>query len=241
MNPAVIPFYPQINPYACGAACLQMAYESLGIIREQAQIWASVQTFPYRSGAPMQRMVQHAIGVGLDAMTIQARDPWTAAIHCANAGIRLIVNQRPNPDASIGHFTLLANAADDEAVLFDPMFGMPRTVTKSQMLGMWTSRTGDRNPGSMLIALRRPDMLAHRCAGCLAPLRMECKCPGCLQTVRLAPPSILQCTEGCERRNWKTVYCPHCDSGMAKLCDDPHDPSHHFESLGFRNALTKGV
>lgn len=211
-----------------------MAYASLGIVDRQENIWEAIQLTAHWKGSSMQKLTQNAIAHGLAATRFRSRDPWTLALSCSRHGFPMIVNHRLRADTAIGHFSVLDAVASDVAQLYDPLEDATRSIRREQLLELWLTRDGDRNPGAQLLVLGRPTGSVQRCRKCGRGINRRCRCAGCNQQVAVEFTELLECTAGCSARTWESVYCPHCDAEMTALSDDPYSAESLFASLGFR-------
>src|SRR5262245_49511442 len=99
-----VPYEAQFNAWSCGAACLVMVYRSLGIVAHQREVWQRIARMGHR-GQPRghtKQIAQEALGRGLAALIVQARDPWLAVSRClaqSSQPVRIIVNHRMQEDS----------------------------------------------------------------------------------------------------------------------------------------------
>jgi hypothetical protein len=220
-----IPYIPQDDPNACGAACLCMVYRSLGIECEQSDVLAAVSR-PNARGATRcwtNLMCRDALSRGLAGLIVQARAPAPVPRTCLDASLRVIVNHRLNPHDRAGHFSVLVAIDEDRVVLHDPLTGPERTLWREEFLALWTA--GGEVVGQVLLTVgrRRP---APNCSHCGTALPEEVRCPLCRKPVPLLPGEALGCgRDACGGRLWRACHCPWCDYRIEALGDEPWRPT----------------
>ncbi len=199
----------------CGAAALSMVYRSLGVHYPQQEIWNAIAT-PDPQGAlyaKTYRMTQDALNRGFLAMAVRAHDPLHMLALCKERSIRAILNHRLAEDSPLGHYTVLADIANDAVILHDPQFGPSRPVPKQQILELW--RPNSLYPeitGNMLIAIVRTQGSKAPCLTCGHAIPQNFRCAQCGMPIDLQPAEVLGCYRvNCDARMWRGIICPYCD------------------------------
>lgn len=212
-----IPFESQIDPAVrgCGAACLSMVYKSLGKDVAQEQIWPLIAK-PNRFGSVASTthlMAQHAISQGLSAVIVQARHPLQVLRICRDAGIRAILNHRPQAGASNGHYTVLVDIDDSSVVVHDPSQGASRRLSYAELMQLWQPQSAASEiAGNILIGIAADATPIPACEFCHTVIPAKMDCPRCGKAVGLSPGAVLGCIrDGCIARMWNNVACPSCD------------------------------
>lgn len=216
--PPPIPFESQHDPHTnrgCGAACLAMVYKSFGKDAQQAEIWPLIAK-PNRFGvvsSTTHLMALHALGQGFSAVAIQARHPMQVLRLCREHGIRVILNQRPRPEAATGHYTVLVDIDDKTVIVHDPAHGPIRRMTHSELTHLWQpSSPNSEIAGNVLIAIAADPARIPECEFCHTAIPQAVNCPKCGESVGLSPAAMLGCVlDGCIARMWNYVACPTCD------------------------------
>ncbi len=214
-----IPYERQTDPMSnrmCGAAALCMVYRSFGISCSQAEVAAGL-TGPWPAanlGARTYLLAQNALANGLSAIVMRARDPLATLKACHNRSLRVILNHRPRPESTNGHFTVLVDFAGDHVVVHDPLAGPNTRILQSDLLKLWQPLGGASEiTGNVLVVLARDQQSAAPCRGCGNPIRETTTCPGCGQSIALRPAAVLGCmSDSCPERAWETLFCPLCDA-----------------------------
>jgi hypothetical protein len=215
----LIPYEEQsekLTGRACGAACLSMAYRSLGKPVPQTEIWpaiAKANRFGQISSTTY-LMAQDALKRGFRAIAIQARHPLQVLRLSKAAGIRAILNHRVRPDSAAGHYSILVDIDDKEVVVHDPLFGAVRRFSHAELMELWLPQVRNSEiAGGVLIAIGAPGVPAQpACEFCRTPMLESVNCPGCSKPVRLEPDTVLGCMrDGCIARMWNWICCPTCD------------------------------
>jgi hypothetical protein len=221
-DPAAIPYERQSDTdgtRSCGAACLSMVYRSLGKDVPQTEIWPVIAK-PNRFGAVSSTtylMAQDAINRGFRAVALQARHPLQTLRLCRESGVRAILNHRPQVGSSTGHYSVLVDVTDRDAVLHDPADRPLRRVSHDQLLELWQPRSADSEiSGFVLIAIAAPKTSSARsCEFCHVPFPAGVECPRCRKQVRLLPDEPLGCANtACIARMWNYICCPYCDQAF---------------------------
>lgn len=213
-----IPYEKQVDPQAnrgCGAACLSMVYRSFGKEVPQEEIWPQIaKANRFGSVASTTHLMGlHALGQGLSAVVIQARHPTHVLHLCRQAGIRVILNHRLQPDVPTGHFTVLVDIDDKFVTLHDPFFGPSQRIAHADLLRLWLpSSPQSEIIGNVLIAIAAEPGPPVTCEFCHTQIPARLACPRCKQAVGLRPAAPLGCIrDGCISRMWNYVCCPSCD------------------------------
>src|ERR1051326_5522297 len=139
---AAIPYEKQseeLSGRSCGAACLCIAYRSLGLDVPQAEIWpaiAKANRFGQISSTT-HLMARDALNRGLSAVALQARHPLHALKVCSTKGIRAILNHRVKQDSAGGHYTLMVDLDAQHVIVHDPLFGAARRMTHAELVELW--------------------------------------------------------------------------------------------------------
>ena len=219
MSSAVIPYEQQaeeLTGRACGAACLSMAYRSLGKQVAQTEIWPAIsrQNRFGRMSSMTHLMTQDALNRGFSAVAFQARHPLHALQLCSANGIRAILNHRVQHDSAAGHYSILVDIDSKDVILHDPLFGAARRLPHAELLELWMPQVPDSEiVGAVLIAISTPGAPAiPACEFCHTPMRPSVDCPNCGRPTSLEPGAVLACMkENCIARMWNWVCCPTCD------------------------------
>lgn len=205
----------------CGAASLCMVYRSLGLDCAQEEVWPNVA----RPGAGGRRTARsYLLGAdaqrrGLEAVTLKARSPWPALERCHRHGLRVILVHRITPQAGSGHCTVLVDVNDTEVVLHDPLLGPSRTLTRHELLLLWSAGWSSVDlAGQILVAIGRPDDGGADCPQCGTAIPATVPCRRCRQPVPLRPAAALGCVAAaCRERVWEYIYCPGCDAQLTEV------------------------
>jgi hypothetical protein len=216
-----VPYEKQIDSTSsrlCGAAALCMVYRSFGMDCTQAELATKITT-PGASGNPGARtylLAQEALGRGLSALVLRAKDPLRTLKACHNPSLRVILNYRPRMESPNGHFTVLVDVAADAVVVHDPLLGPHTRVLQSDLLNLWRPLAGGSEiTGYVLIALAKDPPAAVPCPACGSAVPDSVACPGCRKSVALRPASVLGCMNpSCPERAWDTLFCPYCDTSL---------------------------
>jgi hypothetical protein len=215
---AAIPYEKQSDPHAnrtCGAACLSMVYRSFGKEVAQAEIWPVIAK-ENRFGSlasTTHLMVKDALGRGLSAVAIQARNPLQVLRLCRESGFRAIINHRLNQQSPAGHFTVLVNIDEANVVLHDPLLGPSRRLSHAALLELWQPRFPNSEiVGNILIGIAAKPPAPSTCELCRTPLPSNVDCPNCGKLIGLQPGIVLGCMNNdCVARMWNYLCCPFCD------------------------------
>lgn len=204
---------------SCGAACLCMVYKSLGQEVPQSAIWPVIaKTNRFGSLASTTHlMAMDALNRGFRAVVMQARHPLQALRLCQEMGTRAILNHRLRADAPTGHYSVLVDIAERDAVLHDPFDGPARRVTHAELLELWHPGAQDSEiSGHVLIAIAAAkDPVARTCEFCHVPFPITAACPRCRKPVTLQPDEPLGCANtACIARMWNYICCPFCDQAF---------------------------
>lgn len=228
-DPAAIPYEKQSDTdgsRSCGAACLRMVYGSLGKDVPQSEIWpviAKKNRFGVVSSTTY-LMAQDALNRGFSATALQARHPLQTLRLCRESGTRAILNHRARADSPTGHYSVLVDITEREAVLHDPFYGPSRCVSHTELIDLWQPGSVDSEvPGFVLIAIAAPKTtLARACEFCHVSFPAGAACPRCKKPVRLLPDEPLGCVNNaCIARMWNYICCPFCDQAFAFSVNDP--------------------
>jgi Peptidase C39 family len=200
---------------SCGADCLSMVYKSFGKDVAQAEIWPLIAK-PNRFGSiasTTHLMALNAIHQGFSAVIVQARHPLQVLRLCHEAGIRAIINQRPQPGVQTGHYTVLVDMDNTSVVLYDPDLGPSRRMSHADLLQLWQPQSADSEIlGSVVIGITAEPAPIPACQFCQTVIPAKVDCPKCRKAVGLTPAALLGCIrEGCIARMWNYVACPSCD------------------------------
>jgi ABC-type bacteriocin/lantibiotic exporter with double-glycine peptidase domain len=185
-SPAAIPYEKQSDPLnsrTCGAACLAMAYRSLGREVPQAEIWPAIGKVN-RFGSLASTtylMAQDALKRGFTAVAIQTRHPLQVLRLCRDSGIRAVLNHRPRKDSPAGHYSLLVDIDDKNVVLHDPSSGPSRSFSHDEMLELWQPRFPNSEiAGYMMIAIAPASATSiAACEFCHTVMPAKVECPQC--------------------------------------------------------------
>jgi predicted double-glycine peptidase len=217
-SPIAIPYEQQSlaeTHRGCGAACLSMVYKSFGKEIAPGEIWpalAKANRFGEVSSTT-HLMALHAMSQGFSAVTIQARHPLQVLRLCRDAGIRAILHQRPVPDVSAGHYTVLVDIDEKNVVVHDPALGPNRRMPHAELIELWQPGSAESEIlGNVAIGICAEPSPAHVCEFCRTPMPPRIDCPRCGKTLGLSPTAMLGCiVDGCIARMWNYVACPSCD------------------------------
>ena len=205
---------PQISR-GCGAACLSMVYRSFGMDVPQTEIWPLIakQNRFGSIASTTHLMALHALSKGLSAVVIQARHPLQVLRLCRDGGMRAILNHRPQPGVSTGHYTVLVDIDDKYVVLDDPSIGAPRRMSHAELLQLWQPQSSASEiAGNVVIGIAREPAPIAACEFCHTAIPSKVDCPRCKKAVGLSPAALLGCIrDGCIARMWNYVACPSCD------------------------------
>jgi hypothetical protein len=192
-----------------------MAYKSFGKDIPQAEIWPLISK-QNRFGivsSTTHLMALHAIGQGLNAVIIQARHPLQVLRLCRDSGLRVILNQSPQPGAPTGHYTVLVDIDDKNVIVHDPALGPFRTMPHAELMRLWQPQSSvSEITGNVLIGIAANPSPIPSCEFCQTAIPPAVVCPRCKQQVVLSPAAVLGCIrDRCIARLWNYVACPACD------------------------------
>lgn len=199
----------------CGAACLSVVYKTFGKEVPQAEIWPLVAK-PNRFGvvsSTTHLMAQHAIGLGLSAVIVQARHPLQILRLCREGGIRAILNHRSHHAASSGHYTVLVDIDDRNVIVSDPAMDVTRRMSHNELLQLWQPLSpASEITGNILIGISADPRPSAVCEFCHTAIPPQVNCPRCQKPVGLRPGVLLGCIrDSCIARMWNYIACPACD------------------------------
>jgi hypothetical protein len=216
-----IPFEPQQATGTCGAAALCMVYRSFGLACTQSEIWERIARpgLCHALRTNTRQLAADALGRGLAALILKAKDPWRALELSVSRGIRVILNQRSTASSQTGHYSLLVGLDDKNVVLHDPYSGPFRQLTRHEFLALWRSTFGPSEvTGQVLVAFDNMQASGLTCALCGCKARESVACFNCKHTLALHPGAILGCeSASCPSRTWACLFCPQCDAAMFDL------------------------
>jgi hypothetical protein len=203
----------------CGAAALEMIYRSFGLATTQAEIWPLIARRDQRGSwnAATYLLAKAAMACGLQAAVVQAGRPWETLQNAAPSGWRVILNHHLAADSPSGHFTVLVDVDETQAVVHDPQFGPKRVIAREELLNLWRPKLifGEVS-GFVLVAIGTRSQ-AEQCDVCGSELPQRtrcCECGGAL----VFPQSILGCAHAtCQARLWARIFCPQCDASTSDI------------------------
>jgi hypothetical protein len=196
-----------------------MVYRSLGIVETQQDIWPRVACLAWdgRRKARTRLLCQDALAHNLEAMIVQARQPWPLLQRCTNAGWRVILHHQPRVGAGEGHYSVLLDMTELEIVVHDPQAGPERHWQRDDFLAAW-GPGGVEVPGYVLVVITASSPSQLSCPVCGQGGADTVSCCNCRQTVQLRPEGTLGCLRpDCAGRLWERVFCPTCDWGMTSV------------------------
>jgi hypothetical protein len=227
MQSTPVPYENQLETRSCGAASLCMVYRSFGVDCTQEEIWQRIAgSGPWGlTRATTRALCADALGRGLAALIVRARDPWRALEAGSASDIRIILNHRPTTRSQEGHYTVLVGLDAEKALVHDPHAGPSQCFPRAELLELWRPNHGHSEiAGHVLVAFSKTGTVSHECAVCRSIIRDSVRCVSCRKMVSLGPSAVLGCaTAACRARTWEQVFCPHCDIRMANLDDRPDD------------------
>lgn len=195
-----IPFEAQENRFGrrrCGAAALTMVYRSFGIATDRETI--GLELDGYESNLNRARtfhLSRNAVEHGLAAIPCRLRNPWKFLITGISDDLRIILNHRIRSDSPFGHFTVLidANKNNETICVHDPQLGPNRTLSKAELLELWTPHgTDDEITGRVAVLISNEPS-------------NEALCKKCENRFSLKP------FERYFKDSIQTVFCPWCDA-----------------------------
>jgi len=227
----VVPFQRQFDSQSsrtCGAACLSMVYQSLGLEVTQEEIWPAIAK-PNRAGAVSSTthlMVQDALNRGFRGLAIQARHPIQTLRLCRQWKIGAILNHRLHAGSTVGHYTVLVDVDDQKAIVHDPFFGPWQSLSHAELLDLWQPGfPASEAVGHILIGIASAPGAEVVCEFCHTRIPPAIACPNCRGRVGLAPAELLGCiNDGCIARMWNYLCCPACDTSFTINMDSPPAP-----------------
>jgi hypothetical protein len=201
----------------CGAAALCMVYRSLGVSCSQEEVWPRIgRRHPTGAwSARTYRLAGDALEQGLGAMVLQARQPWAILQRCREHSVRAILNHRVERASLSGHYSVLVDVDDKQAVVHDPLKGPDRRLSQAELLWLWQPLgRGSDITGNVLVAVADKETRSPTaCAVCGRPVPASLECSRCRRPIPLHPPAVLGCIDpDCTGRSWGQIFCPHCDS-----------------------------
>jgi ABC-type bacteriocin/lantibiotic exporter with double-glycine peptidase domain len=136
-----VPHYFQSSPQTCGAACLRMVCEPLGIVRDEATLVQLCGTTPL--GCTIPDLIQGAQALGLGAATLPVSDRAAAAAaltqscpFIAMVDLSSVYNTLPMFQ---WHFVVPLGAIGGEVTFHDPADGPDRRVPEADFLAGWAT------------------------------------------------------------------------------------------------------
>ncbi len=206
----------------CGAASLAMVYSAFGIKRTQIEIWNDNKSPDGNGGQFIKtyKLCCDALRYGLGSVTIRAKDPLAFLELCKKErDIKIIINQRPKAESTLGHFTVLENMTHTHIILHDPDDKPYRRIEKSHMLELLRPNGGDcKITGNILIAFSNIPSNKNSCSSCGTMIPYSTFCRNCHKEIKLQPIVVLGCAkETCLKRTWQEIICPHCNEGQREL------------------------
>jgi len=111
------------NSYRCGAVCLEMLFDHLGMHVDQDVIWNAVSAkvdTPYKD-CRINKMVLFARNHDLDAVAVSSLYPLKIVETCLQLGIYPILRYRPVSNSDCLHFSLAVGYSDAGIYLNDPL------------------------------------------------------------------------------------------------------------------------
>lgn len=183
----------------------------------QAEIWPRIsKPNPFGSvSSATHLMVADALGRGLAAVAVQARNPLQALLTCRDNGVRAILNHRLRTDSPAGHYSILLDVDAENVILHDPLYGPRRRVPHAELLELWQPRFANSEiVGNVLIGIAPRPAAVTPCPLCQTPMPERVPCPKCGKPVPLQPADLLGCVGAgsCLGRMWNYVCCPACDT-----------------------------
>jgi hypothetical protein len=219
LAPAAIPYEKQKGSRAdqmCGAAALCMVYRSLGLSCTQEEIWPRIgRRHPNGNwSARTYRLAGDALEQGFPALVLRARQPWAALQRCRQHAVRAILNHRVERASLSGHYSVLVDVDDKQAVVHDPLKGPDRQLSQAELLWLWQPLAqGSDISGNVLVAVADKATDPSACAVCGRQVPASFECPRCHRPIPLHPAAVLGCIDpDCTGRSWGQIFCPHCDS-----------------------------
>jgi len=215
-----IPYERQHEPRSCGAAVLCMVYRSFARACTQSEIWERIaQPGPW--GVPRtntKRLGADLRDQGLNALILQARQPWQILRQCAAHGIRVILNHLLRSDSPIGHYSVVVAVQDEHLVLHDPAGEAERQLARTELLELWEPSAGRSEiAGHVLVAVCAAPQ-EGTCTLCETPTPAFVPCPRCREAIVLQPVAALGCVAPrCPARLWERLFCPQCDIPMSTI------------------------
>jgi hypothetical protein len=213
-----IPYESQQGARACGAAALCMVYRSFGLDWSQSEIWERIaRTGPHEQLRTNTRLLgADALGCGLGALILKARDPWRVLELSLSRSIRIILNHRHSTTSQAGHYSVFVGIDRDDVVLHDPHSGPFRKLTRAEIGELWRPSRGPTEiTGHVLVAFANAPASALECELCGANTPESVSCVSCQKAIVLRPGDVLGCVNAtCHARTWEQVFCPNCDMGL---------------------------
>jgi hypothetical protein len=213
-----IPYELQQGERACGAAALCMVYRSFGLDWSQSEIWERIaRAGPWDQLRTSTRLLgADALGCGLAALILKARDPCRALELSQGTDVRIILNLRHSATSQAGHYSVFVSIDAEDVVLHDPHWGPFRKLTRAELQELWRPNRGPTEiTGHVLVAFAGAPASAVDCELCGANTPESVSCVSCQKAIVLRPGDVLGCVNAnCRARTWEQIFCPNCDMGL---------------------------
>ena len=119
-----LPHFQQINSDSCGAACIQMLFNSWGIDTSQKEIWDKVKIpkehMPgYYCGTG--KMVEYLLEKEIICSVISTEHPVDVLEFCQNNSLESIVLYHRKPNIPAAHFSVFSYKEGNSVFINDPL------------------------------------------------------------------------------------------------------------------------
>jgi ABC-type bacteriocin/lantibiotic exporter with double-glycine peptidase domain len=129
-----IPFYWQVNDYACAPACLQMVLGAVGIRVPQKKLMQQTKANPHTgtSRASLRRVL-----VSYHLRPTVMRHATLQQLQLALQRGAIVVVNYQEPEEGVNHFAVLRAVTDKSVNLLDPWNGPLFTLEKHRFIRLW--------------------------------------------------------------------------------------------------------
>lgn len=138
-----VPHFFQSSPQTCGAACLRMLAQSLGLTTDESTLAAACNTTPV--GCTVDDLVVAAKTIGFNAqlLAVRGRQAAIAALSHKVPFVAMIdVSQLTGGAMLQWHFVVPIELRRDTVMYHDPADGPDRTAALNDFLDAWAGYQG---------------------------------------------------------------------------------------------------
>jgi hypothetical protein len=204
----------------CAAACLEMVYRAVGVVRDQQAIFDE-HSVVRPTNAQELYIRSHSIALdaqrnGLKALAFKPRDIIASLRTCVDNELFVILEQRTNlkRKSHIGHMRLCCRRAGQATFeVFDPHPSHRSPVEMTAHMIRQLSAENKPEIVGLIIAIGIKPFRIEQCAACGIEIPWEFNCQHCGQPIRLDMSALLGCPNTkCSNSVYLRVTCPECNS-----------------------------